>query len=210
MMHLLKLAARRSRSLDDYRAMQGYIAQATVAELEAKGIDLSKSDVLELGAGPGGYSSVLQQVSGSFTASDLKRDPFFSSAGISFAEVDVTKVFPFHPHSFDLIYCSSLIEHIEDSKTLLGESRRVLRPGGRLFLSFPPFYSLALVGGHQFKPFHFLGEALAVRLTNLLRGTRIRDYRTCFGSFGLFPLTIDAVSARINAAGFEITDITPA
>lgn len=206
-MRLLKLAAHRFRSSDHYRAMQGFIAEATVAELEARGIALASLEVLELGAGRGGYSGVLQRVSGSFIASDIERDPYFEATEIPFWKVDVTRPFPFASDRFDLIYCSSVIEHVEDSTTLLEESRRVLRPGGRLFLSFPPFYSLAMVGGHQFKPFHFLGESLAVRLTNLLRGREIRDYRTCFGSFGLFPLTIGEVDTRIRDAGFEITDI---
>jgi SAM-dependent methyltransferase len=206
MVELLKLAVRRFRSEDDYRAMQAHVAEATVAELRARGIELPQCDVLELGAGRGGYSVILDRWSRSLTASDFERDPFFDDAGIPFEIVDVTQPFPFESERFDLIYCSSVIEHVEDTRRLLEESRRVLRPGGYLLLSFPPFYSLAMVGGHMFKPFHFLGETLAVRLTNLVRGREISDYRTAFGSFGLYPLTIDEVARRLHEAGFEIRD----
>jgi SAM-dependent methyltransferase len=207
MLQLLKLAARRFRSSDDYRAMQRHIAEATLAELESRGIRLRDSAVLELGAGRGGYSAVLYRDSGSFVASDIERDPFFDATGVPFKIADVTRPLPFESESFDFIYCSSLIEHIADPTTLLRESMRVLRRGGTLFLTFPPFYSLALVGGHQFKPFHFLGERLAVRLTNLVRGSQIADYSTCFGSFGLYPLRIDQVRRSVRQAGFEISDV---
>lgn len=207
MLKLVKLGFRRFRSQDDYRAMQRYIAEATIAELKVRGVDFSKSAVLELGAGRGGYSLPLHRESKSFVASDLEKDEFFDRTDVHFEHVDVLRPFPFRSGSFDLIYCSSLIEHIADRTTLLTESRRVLRPEGTLFLSYPPFFSLAMVGGHQFKPFHFLGERAAVRLTNLFRRSNFRDYAYCFGNFGLYPLRIDQVKHLILESGFEILDI---
>ncbi len=48
---------------------------------------------------------------------------------------------PFAADSFDVIISVNVFEHIHDLKNALVETRRVLRPGGHVFLHFPPFYS---------------------------------------------------------------------
>lgn len=202
-LELLKLARKRRRSAADYRAMQEYIAEHTVEELKSRGVELGECDVLELAAGRGGYSRVLNSSARTFLANDLNPDPYFAEQGIPFIAFDVMKPFPLSSGSFDLIYCSSLIEHVPEPPDLLNECRRVLRPGGRLFLSFPPFYSLAMVGGHTLQPYHFLGETLALRLHNWHRGTAIESYETMWGNWGLYPLTISRVGTLISGAGFE-------
>ena len=206
MLELLKLARKRRRSPEDYRAMQEYIAERTVAELGDRGIELGECAVLELAAGHGGYSKVLNRRAKTFLANDLNADPFFAERCIPFKAFDVTKPFPLSSGSFDLVYCSSLIEHLPEPANLLRECRRVLRSGGRLYLSFPPFYSLAMVGGHTLQPYHFLGEKWALRLHNWHRGTAIESYERMWGNWGLYPLTISQVGAFISDAGFQITE----
>jgi len=44
---------------------------------------------------------------------------------------------PFDDASFDTVVCRELIEHVPDDKELLMEIRRVLRPGGILFITTP-------------------------------------------------------------------------
>lgn len=207
LLRLLRLARRRFRSDDDYRAMQAYLAEATVADIEARGVSFKTARVLELGAGRGGYSATLNQAAASFIASDFEKNEYFEKSDIPFEIVDVSEPFPFGSDTFDLIYCSSVIEHVADPSNMLSESFRVLRPGGVLYISFPPFYSLTMVGGHQFKPFHFLGAKLAVRLTNLVRKTDIADYGNAFGNFGLYPLTIGGVKKKLRSHGFEIENL---
>lgn len=207
MLRLLKLGLRRFRSPEDYRKMQSYIAEKSIGELKAKGLKFSLASVLELGAGRGGYSVVLNRESRCFLASDVKKDPWVEQLNIPFTFVDVSKRFPFESKTFDVIYCSSLIEHVSNPDNLLQESWRVLKPGGILYLSFPPFFSLALVGGHQFKPFHFLGERLSVRLTNLVRGSNYTNYGAAYGNFGLYPLKIEDVKNRLLAQDFRVLDI---
>jgi 2-polyprenyl-3-methyl-5-hydroxy-6-metoxy-1,4-benzoquinol methylase len=51
---------------------------------------------------------------------------------------------PFEPDSFDLVLASDVIEHVTDPAPFLAGCRRVLRPGGLLFLATPNRYSLAL------------------------------------------------------------------
>ncbi|MHC4519031.1 MAG: class I SAM-dependent methyltransferase [Planctomycetota bacterium] len=187
--------------------MQNYLAETTVAEIQARGVNLDRLSVLEIGAGRGGYSEVLNRVARSFIASDMEKNEYFEKSDVPFAIVDVAKTFPFRSEAFDLIYCSSVIEHVADPETMLSETYRVLRPGGLLHVSFPPFYSLTMVGGHQFKPFHLLGEKVAVSLTTLVRRTDIASYNTAFGTFGLYPLTISGVEKRLKSHNFEVEDV---
>jgi SAM-dependent methyltransferase len=49
--------------------------------------------------------------------------------------------------SFDLIVLKDVIEHVHDRPELFGLMQRLLRPGGRVFLSFPPWRMP--FGGHQ-------------------------------------------------------------
>ena len=207
MSSLISLAHRRLRSPEDYRAFQSEMAKRSLHQLERRGVRLAGLDVLELGAGEGGYSYVLNQQSGSFLAADLRDMPYFAEAGIPFLQLDATKPFPLEDGCCDLIYCSSLIEHLQDPTVMLAECYRILKPDGILYLSFPPFYSLTLVGGHQFKPFHLLGERAAIRLTNALHGTQYGSYVDSFGEFGLVPLRIATVRRFIEAVGFDTEQV---
>jgi SAM-dependent methyltransferase len=206
MYNIAKLAFQRSQSQESYRELQKYIVTRTVEELRSRDVNLNELDVLELACGAGGYSTVLNEHSKTFLASDIKKDDIFNRTNLNFQFIDVMKEWPLDESSIDLIYCSSIIEHIPDPKFLLKECRKVLRPGGFLFLSFPPFYSLSMIGGHNFKPFHFLGERFAVFITNLYTGGNVRDYATCYGEFGLYPLTIGRVKELILTSGFTLSD----
>ena len=86
-------------------------------------------------------------------------------------------------------------------------------PGGFCYLSFPPFYSPR--GGHEFAPYHYLGERLALRLTpaarrelhwkdNPYRPTeRPRSFADLYAGWGLYRMTL--AKARSLIAGSELT-----
>ncbi|MGI6367514.1 MAG: class I SAM-dependent methyltransferase [Anaerolineae bacterium] len=147
MSRLVTLIRRRLRSPEDYRALQAYLAERSIAQLARRGVDLSGLRVLEVAAAYGGYSEALHARASLLVASDLHADPHFGRAGIPFVQLDASDTLPFCDGAFDLVYCSSLIEHLPAPQGLLAECRRVLRPRGQLYLTFPPFYSLFLVGG---------------------------------------------------------------
>jgi SAM-dependent methyltransferase len=48
---------------------------------------------------------------------------------------------PLADNSFDVILCTEVLEHVRDQDLLLGEMRRVLKPGGWLILSVPFLYN---------------------------------------------------------------------
>lgn len=207
MLHLCALASRRFRSEEDYRALQRALAERSLGQLGSRGVNFTGLSVLELGSGEGGYSSSLAGRSASLVASDLHASEYYRAGSLPFVQLDATRGLPFTDGAFDLIYCSSLIEHVARPAEMLAECHRVLKPGGRLYLSFPPFYSLFLIGGHQFKPFHLLGEKLSIWLTNAIHGSAYHSYETCYGDHGLFPLTIAEVNRLVQDAGFTVEQL---
>lgn len=59
--------------------------------------------------------------------------------------LDATKPFPFDEHTFDYAYSEHMIEHISrrDASFMLGECRRVLKPGGTIRIATPDLQVLA-------------------------------------------------------------------
>lgn len=57
---------------------------------------------------------------------------------------DATRL-PFPDGSFDAVVCSETLEHIPDDRSAVDEIRRVLRPGGLLFLTVPNYLNAARV-----------------------------------------------------------------
>ncbi|MDI6894228.1 MAG: methyltransferase domain-containing protein [Bacillota bacterium] len=74
-----------------------------------------------------------------------------------FAAADVTRL-PFPDRSFDVAVASDLMEHLAQPEAFLHEAARVLVPGGRLYVSFPPY-------GHPFGA--HLSDAIGVPWVHL-------------------------------------------
>jgi hypothetical protein len=99
---------------------------------------------------------------------------------------------------------------------MLWEIQRVLRIGGLAYLSFPPFYSP--IGGHQFSPFHLLGERVAVRMkrrkNNFHNRLWLQDrypetpdsYAQAWGDWGLYPLTIAKVEQLLRGIPIQVIE----
>lgn len=56
-------------------------------------------------------------------------------------QVDANQRLPFGDGGFDLIWCSEVIEHLQDPAFALSELRRVTKPGGLLVLTTPNSYA---------------------------------------------------------------------
>jgi SAM-dependent methyltransferase len=52
-----------------------------------------------------------------------------------------------HTETFDIVLLHDVLEHVEHCAPVLLAARRSLAPGGRVFVSFPPYWSP--FGGHQ-------------------------------------------------------------
>jgi len=191
---LLRLGRRRFRTNPDYRRFQGYQGQLILEYLLEHGVQVRGAQALDLGCGNGGYTYALADAGAHVISLDLK--PPVATL-LAFVQADAIRL-PFAPDQFSVVFCASLIEHVPDPAQLLAEIRRVLAPDGAAYLSFPPFYSP--VGGHQFKPYHLLGERWALRLSS----HKAESLATACGDWGLYPMTIRRARRLFAGAGLRI------
>jgi 2-polyprenyl-3-methyl-5-hydroxy-6-metoxy-1,4-benzoquinol methylase len=67
----------------------------------------------------------------------------FEERGVSYRGVDIdecnleTEIFPLEDESTDIAVCLALIEHLTDPGHFLAETKRILKPGGLLWMSTP-------------------------------------------------------------------------
>ncbi len=191
---LLRLARTRFLSDAHYRRFQAHQGHLILRYLEKQGVRIQGTKVLDLGCGRGGYSQSMQRAGAHVVSMDLTRPDAVPPA---FLVGDALRL-PLASNSFPLVFCASLIEHVAQPAQLVAEIKRILAPQGIAYLSFPPFYTP--VGGHQFKPYHLLGERLALRLSK----QRVESYATSFGDHGLYPLTIRRVRRLLSQANLTI------
>jgi len=194
----------------NYFAFQKYQAEEVIKEIKKRGINLSKLSVLELAVGIGGYSLTIKEHSKDLTINDI-REPYVIKLypSLNFKKFNVMEKYPFKDNSFDFVFCSSLIEHVNKPEKMLYEIRRVLKPGGYLYLSFPPFYTP--IGGHELKPFHLLGNKISLKIYNFLHNKKIKSYENFYvreyATYGLHKRTIWGVKKLLKNKGFKISHI---
>ena len=75
---------------------------------------------------------------------DVDREALAEAAklGVETHWADLDERFPFGGDVFDVVVAGELLEHVRDPAHIVGEARRVLRPGGRLVGSVPNAYRL--------------------------------------------------------------------
>ncbi len=206
----LKLAKKRQvgyfqEDYKNYIKFQNFQAKEILRELKKRKVLLSGKNVLELAVGTGGYSPVFMKKSKSYIMNDISYPAILKfNKNIPFKKFDATKKYPFKDNTFDFIFCCSLIEHVKNPEKMLNEVKRVLKPSGYLYLSFPPFYSP--VGGHYFKPFHLFGQRVSVMVVRMLKKGRKPSYENGFGDFGLYIRTIKNVKKLLIKEGFYVVD----
>ena len=118
----------------------------TDADLTARFVDAARCGhddaVLDLACGPGIVTAALAKVAGTVTAFDLtpemlkRAETRCAKAGltnVTFRQGDAAAL-PFPESTFDCVVTRASVHHFTDPAGVLGEIRRVTRPGGRLVL----------------------------------------------------------------------------
>src|SRR5216684_2051919 len=110
--------------------------------------------ILEIGCSAGYYSQRLVARGARVFGIDVNT-PLIAEAGrtcpqASFCSADASHL-PFAPHSFDAVVMLEVIEHVGEETPALDEIRRVLKPGGLLFLSTPHTGPFAFLDTFNFR-----------------------------------------------------------
>jgi SAM-dependent methyltransferase len=112
-------------------------------------LELAPADhVLDVGCGSGGPALFLARERGCrVTGVDVNEAGLQAGLTLArqsgledrvlFRRVDVREPLPFSDQAFDVIVCMDAMCHLPDRRRLLGEWRRVLRPGGRMLYTDP-------------------------------------------------------------------------
>ena len=210
---LFQLVRKRLNSPQDYQALEEFQGQLLVRYLEDHGFSPNAMKVLDLGSGLGRYTRCLQSKGAKVTSLDMVIPNKKTGSGMVCANAIFA---PFTSGMFDLVISISLIEHVKEPEKLVEEMVRITKPGGHMYISFPPFYSP--VGGHHFSPWHLFGEKMAVWAFSKRKwhvnqnwtaepyDFRSLSYETAFGSYGLYPRTIRDVHHMVTQQSLEMID----
>ncbi|MDQ3535196.1 MAG: class I SAM-dependent methyltransferase [Bacteroidota bacterium] len=100
-----------------------------------------KGDFLEVGCGEGRGIELLAPLSNSYLALDKITEVIESLTArhenVTFKQAIVPPFKNIEDNSFDVVISFQVIEHIQDDKFFLQEIYRVLKPGGKVFLTTP-------------------------------------------------------------------------
>lgn len=159
--------------------------------------DLAGRRVLEIGCGRGGFACWLAErepherpaeiVAADFAASAVHKGEAYAASrgvlGITWQVADIERI-PHAEASFDTVVSCETIEHVPDPRRALSELARVLRPGGRLFLTTP----------------NYLGPLGLYRGYMRLTGRRFTEEGQPINHFMLLP----RVRAWVGATGLRV------
>ena len=119
---------------------------------------LRDAAVLDVGCGGGLLSEALAHVGARVTALDLapnllkvaRLHGLESGIKVDYREMAVERLAEESPGSFDAITCMEMLEHVPEPASIIDACARLLKPGGRLFVSTlnrtPAAFALAIVG----------------------------------------------------------------
>ncbi len=147
--------------------------------------------VLEIGCGAGGMLGPLQRY-GEVSGLDIDHEyvSYCKARGFQNVLCGSGYQLPFADASFDLVCLFDTIEHIPDQEQALREVRRVLRPGGSVFVSVPAYQWL---WSQNDKTAHHCRRYTAGRLRRVLKLTGLLPTKTSYFNSFLLPLIVPSV-----------------
>jgi ubiquinone/menaquinone biosynthesis C-methylase UbiE len=100
-----------------------------------------KGFLLDVPAGTGSLASRLKKMGFSVSCCDINPSLFLVQ-DIEIKKGDLSQSLPYPSGSFDFITCIEGLEHLENPYNAIREFHRILKPGGKLFLSLPNYLNI--------------------------------------------------------------------
>jgi 2-polyprenyl-3-methyl-5-hydroxy-6-metoxy-1,4-benzoquinol methylase len=150
--------------------------------------------VLDIACGEGYGSRLLALKAASVTGVDIDADTIqkakdkYKATHLHFLTADARST-PLPSGSFDLVVSFETIEHLEQHEQLLGEFRRLMKPGARLIISTPDTGQYSGKSGYA-NPFHkkeLNREQFETLLQTCFKKVRIMTQQTCHSSLISYP-----------------------
>jgi len=171
-------------------------------------------DVLDAGCGVGGMTAVFARLAGSVEAIDLgeenvaeTRRRLEGASDVRIAVGDLTAL-PHDAATFDLVWCSRVIHHVDDMLAAVKELARVTRPGGTVAIR---------EGGFPFRVLpddigigeRWLEDRLVAAGVGRFGRPRVPEEGSVPYPFGWSQLLADAGLVEIEAKTFGFDSLSP-
>ncbi len=103
--------------------------------------DEERGKVLDIPSGTGALSVKLKESGFECYCCDINPENF-GAQGVEFKKGDLSAVLPFDTDCFDYITCTDGLEHLENPHNAIREFGRILKKGGKLFISIPNYLNI--------------------------------------------------------------------
>ena len=134
--------------------------------LKSKGVELKDARICEIGCGESGVLAALAEEGAAEVVGIDIRDLAIESSEKIFDAIGIKGEFAIHniitqpppekwQNHFDIVLLRDVIEHLEQTELSLRHVMDFMKPGGWLYVVFPPYYSP--FGAHQ----HLLGNKMS-------------------------------------------------
>lgn len=148
--HPFNLANQGAMTYADWQFERGHLTLEHYRPFMSPEEIMKGKTVLDIGSGAGGktlyYASLgVQKIYGVDIVPHYEEEARAMAAekGLAdraeFLTGDATRL-PFPENFFDVIIANDVMEHVGQPEAVLREAHRVLKPGGRFFTNFPPYY----------------------------------------------------------------------
>jgi SAM-dependent methyltransferase len=153
--------------------------------------------LLDAPAGAGALALRLKEMGFSVACCDINPS-VFSVPGIEIKRGDLNQSLPFEAGSFDFVTCLEGMEHLENPFNAVREFSRLLKPGGKLILSFPNYLNIE-------RRLRFLITGLFSKVPSPRKLGKERFEQLWM--LHLYPLTYPIVKLVLEHSGFIILQI---